>query len=352
MSEIEYQYAIEYSSQEGERLGSVPIEPDWDPARECAQFRAIRSGIIAPVLRNGIGRIEPVWDTDFGAPVLSAARVVVAAEEGDQTVCEEIPTTRYFHHSAREGSAELVERGVLEKGDVYRYRVCAYPSGASGADSSESGSNAFSVEEVFQNLPLEEGLIESFLSDATAWGDDADAGDMRVFIPQHVMDAVVEKSGQVGDVETGGVLVGKLRRCPASSEIFLEVTAQVPAAHTDSGAARLTFTADSWAAAQAAIDLRGRDELMCGWWHFHPNFCRKCPEETRRKCVLSGPFFSSEDIHMHKTIFPRAFQIALLVSDQGRKPLEVSFFGWRHGMVVSRGCDVLDTAGGAAKAAS
>jgi hypothetical protein len=55
---------------------------------------------------------------------------------------------------------------------------------------------------------------------------------------------------------------------------------------------------------------------------------------------------------MHRTIFPRAFHIALLVSDYGQESLDVSLFGWRHGMVVSRGCDVLDAAGSAAKAAS
>jgi hypothetical protein len=361
MSEVEYRYAIEYSSQDGERLGSVPVEPDWGPARECAQFLAIRKGIISPVLRDGAGSIEPVWDSEFGAPVLSAARVVVAAEAGGETVCDEIPSAPYFLQLAKAGSAAMVERGLLERGEVYRYKICAYPSTntastntAPGADPRESEPNAFAVEEIFESLPLEERAIEPFLARATAWGGDFNASDTRVFIPQHVVDAAVARSREVGDVETGGVLVGKLHRCVSSPEIFLEVTAQIPAAHTDSQAARLTFTADSWAAVQAAIELRNRDELMCGWWHFHPNFdsCRKCPEEKRRGCVLSRPFFSLEDIHMHRTVFPRAFHVALLVSDHGRESLDVSLFGWRHGMVVSRGCDVLGAAGNAVKAAS
>jgi proteasome lid subunit RPN8/RPN11 len=352
MSEIDYQYAIEYLSQDGERLGSVPVEPDWGPARECAQFLAIRKGIIPPVFRDGTGSIEPVWDSECGAPFLSAARVVVAAEAGDETVSEEVPSVPYFLRLAQAGSAAMIERGLLERGEVYRYKVCAYPSAAPGAGPRESEAGAFSVEEIFESLPLEARPIEPFLASATAWGSDSDPSDMRVFIPQHVMDAVVAKSREVGEVETGGMLVGKLHRCASSPEIFLEVTAQIPAAHTEPQAARLTFTVDSWAAVQAAIELRDRDELMCGWWHFHPDFCRKCPEERRRGCVLSRPFFSLEDIHMHRTIFPRAFHIALLVSDHGRESLDVSLFGWRHGMVVSRGCDVLGAAGSAAKAAS
>jgi hypothetical protein len=55
---------------------------------------------------------------------------------------------------------------------------------------------------------------------------------------------------------------------------------------------------------------------------------------------MSRPFFSNTDIHMHRAVFPRAYQIALLVSDHGRESLEVSLFGWRHGSVVSRGFEV------------
>lgn len=345
MSGIEYQYAIDYYSQDGRRLGSLPVEPDWGPARECAQFLAIRRGIVPPLLRDGAGSIEPVWDGECGAPVLSAARIVIAAETGDETVCEEIPSLSYFRSSAQRGSGTLIERGLLEQGELFRFKVCAYPSAAPSGEAEPGEAEGFRVEEIGECLPLGEGPIEALLAGSTAWGTDGDPGDMRVFIPQHVMDAVMEKSREAAEVETGGVLVGNLHRCGSSPEIYLEVTAQVPATHTDPQAARLTFTADSWAAVRAAIELRHRDELMCGWWHFHPDFCRKCPEETRRTCVNARPFFSSEDVHMHRTIFPRAFHVALLVSDRGREPLDVNLFGWRHGMVVARGFDLLRGAG-------
>jgi proteasome lid subunit RPN8/RPN11 len=321
-------------------------------APRCAQFLAIRRGIVPPLLRDGTGSIEPVWDGECGAPVLSAARVVVAAETGEETVCEEISSLSYFRNLAQQGSSAMVERGLLKKGEFYRYKVCAYPSAAPDGDTEPNEPDGFRVEEIGESLPLGQSPIEPFLGGSTAWGTDGDPSDMRVFIPQHVMDAVMEKSREAAEVETGGVLVGNLHRCASSPEIYLEVTAQIPAAHTDPQAARLTFTADSWAAVRAAIDLRHRDELMCGWWHFHPDFCRKCPEETRRSCVNSRPFFSSEDVHMHRTIFPRAFHVALLVSDHAREPLDVDLFGWRHGMVVSRGFDLLRAADSGAKAAS
>jgi hypothetical protein len=352
MSVVEYQYAIDYFSLDGERRGSLPVEPDWDPARECAQFLAIRRGIVPPVLREGVGRIEPVWDSECGAPVLDAARVVVAAETGDETVCDEIPSLAYFRQLARLGSRTMVERGLFQEGESYHYKVCAYPGASSGSESDASESPAFSVEEINESLPLEERPIEPLLAGASSRGTGGDPGDIRVFIPQHVMDEVQQRSREAGEVETGGVLVGNLHRCHSSPEIYLEVTAQIPAAHTDAKATRLTFTEDSWAATQAAIDLRRRAELMCGWWHFHPDFCRECPEEKRRDCAIPHPFFSAEDVHMHRAVFSRAFHVALLVSDHGREPFDVSLFGWRHGMVTSRGFDVLGASCGDAGAAS
>lgn len=348
MSEIEYQYAIDYFSQNGERRGSLSVDPDWGPARECAQFLAIRRGVLPPVLRAGTGRIEPVWDSERGAPFMDAARIVVVSETGDESVCEEVPCVSYFRQLAQKGSRIMVEHGLLDQGELFSYEVCAYPGAAPRRDADESGLPTFSVEEIDEGLPLRDGSMDLLLARSVSQGSGGDPSDMRVFIPQQVMEAVEERSLGAGAVETGGVLVGNLHRGHSSPEIFLEVTAQIPAAHTDSQATRLTFTADSWAAVQAAVDLRKRDELMCGWWHFHPYFCRECPEEKRRDCTVQRPFFSAEDVHMHRAIFPRAFHVALLVSDHGREPFDVSLFGWRHGMVVSRAFDVIgDSCSGA-----
>ena len=123
------------------------------------------------------------------------------------------------------------------------------------------------------------------------------------------------------------------------------MTAQVPARHTDATNASLTFTSDTWTAVQTAVALRGGQELIAGWWHKHPNFaaksCAKCPEERRRHCPMSKPFFSETDVHMQRTVFPRAYQTALLLSDMGEEAFDVRFYGWRHGSVVSRGFEIV-----------
>jgi proteasome lid subunit RPN8/RPN11 len=166
-----------------------------------------------------------------------------------------------------------------------------------------------------------------------------------VFLPRRVLDEAVASARRAGDVETGGVLVGRLRRDGASAPpgLFVEITAQVPAPHTRAESTRLTFTAETWAAVQAAITLRRRGEVMLGWWHSHPDFCRlrHCPEERRAACPGAAPFFSPEDVHLHATCFPSAYQVALLVSDSTPDGMTWSLFGWAQGMVTARGFHVV-----------
>jgi hypothetical protein len=169
-----------------------------------------------------------------------------------------------------------------------------------------------------------------------------------VFVPRRVLMEAEAQARAGGDVETGGVLLGRLHRDAAAEaapgDLFLEVTAQLPAEHTVSQATRLTFTPATWAAAAAALALRGLAESVVGWWHFHPDFCRLrgCPPERRRSCAASSAFFSSEDVHLHATCFGAAHHVALLLSDGIRDGLSWSLYGWSHGMVAARGFHVLD----------
>ena len=49
------------------------------------------------------------------------------------------------------------------------------------------------------------------------------------------------------------------------------------------------------------------------------------------------PFFSRDDIALHRTVFPGAFNIAVLLSDLGDPDFRCDVFGWRFGMMMSRG---------------
>lgn len=326
-----YQWVIEYLSAEGDALGTLPFEPDWGPAREWAQLRALAAE--AGAVPTSRFAVEPVWDDEAGAPVVSAAKMVAPGIAGD-----ELATRPYFRAAAKAGSAQMVERGVLARGDTYRFRVCAFAQ-ATTRDEDPGGGLVLDVEDASSAPRVGARALAPFRA-ATVHREACD-DDLDVFVPQPVLDECRAHARSAATVETGGVFMGRLWRATERSRLFLEITGVVPVPHTDAASTRLTFTHESWAAVSAAIALRGDDELMCGWFHFHPRFCAKCPPASREVCQFARPFFSAEDVHMHRAVFPRAFHVALLVSDLGEDDYDASFFGWREGRVEARGYDVI-----------
>lgn len=331
-----YRFALDYYDAEGRRVGIVPVDPDWQPAREWAWFEGMRRGQLPPRTLHPPGVVEPVWHDELGAPICSCVRVLVPGAEGP--VSADIPRS-FFGGLAERAAATLVERGDLREGQTFRYHLLAYPM-AEAADAADDA--ALRVEPAEVALALHEVALDALAARAEPTDDDDDPSDARVFVPRDVIGETLGLARASGELETGGVLVGVLHRDAGSPEIFLEVTAQIPARHARPGAAHFEFTPETWAAADAALRLRGRDEMLLGWWHFHPFFCRRCPEERRRICAFSRPFFSAADVHLHRACFPQAWQVALLVSDLPEEGLCSSLFGWRRGMVVPRGFDVLD----------
>jgi proteasome lid subunit RPN8/RPN11 len=211
----------------------------------------------------------------------------------------------------------------------------------------DGDATGFVIEDVVRPLALADASLAGFVSAASFAGAGAADGHVPVFLPRRVLEETLELSRAAGDFETGGVLVGRLRRDAGVPDVFVEVTAQIPAPHTRSRATKLTFTGETWAAVQAALELRRQNEIMLGWWHFHPDFCRlrECPVERRKLCPGASPFFSAEDVHLHATCFPKAYHVALLISDSTADGIAWSLFGWSQGMVAARGFHVLEEKG-------
>jgi hypothetical protein len=304
------------------------------------RLEGIREGRLRPVIGDASGEVEPVWDGRAGEPIVAAFRAVVGG------VSREIPKA-YVRGAVQDASAALVEQGVLASGDVYRWVVTALPTVAAGGGCPEDD---FVVEEIVRPLPLAGGSLAEFAGRARAAGaSGSDQGRMPVFVPRAVLDEAEDLARAAHDVETGGVLVGRLCRDDVADgagppALFLDVTAQIAAPHTRAESARLTFTADTWAAVQAALTLRRRDEVPVGWWHYHPDWCRLrgCPPERRERCPGASAFFSAEDVHLTRTCFPAGHHVALLVSDSTPAGLAWSMYGWWQGMVSARGFHVLD----------
>src|SRR5262249_15967460 len=126
-------------------------------------------------------------------------------------------------------------------------------------------------------------------------------------------------------------------------DLFLEVTAQIPARNSQATATKLTFGPDTWTAVQSALKLRARSEQWVGWYHSHPArfWCSpKCPPENPVNCPRQRSFFRADDCAVQRAVFHRAFHIALLVTNTDAG-LQHALFSWRNGMIQQRGFHIL-----------
>jgi hypothetical protein len=163
-----------------------------------------------------------------------------------------------------------------------------------------------------------------------------------VFVSPAVVEEATALTLDEGASETGGILIGHLHRDPVSGQVFVEITAQIPARHTVGSSVKLTFTADTWTDVRATIALRSHDEMMLGWWHSHParEWCKECPPERQRACPLGAGFLSSDDRALHRAMFPRAFCVALVMTNT-TDGARARLFGWRSGVLQPRGFRLL-----------
>ena len=91
---------------------------------------------------------------------------------------------------------------------------------------------------------------------------------VNILMPSETLDEILKFSESQTDREIGGFLIG--RRRGRNSE-YVAANHFLPATETDSRAASLTFTHDTWAALTREVDQRYPDEVVVGWHHTHPN---------------------------------------------------------------------------------
>jgi len=154
-----------------------------------------------------------------------------------------------------------------------------------------------------------------------------------------VIDEIIGLTEKAEALEVGAVLIGKLHRDTESADLFLKVTAQIPARHILSESTKISFTAETWAAAQAAVELRRSGEEFLGFFHNHPakHWCNeKCSPEAKLQCPLGKPFFSSQDCDFHRVCFSKPHCIALLVTDTFAG-MKLTMYGWDRAVITQRG---------------
>ncbi|MBM4092995.1 MAG: hypothetical protein FJ276_26835 [Planctomycetes bacterium] len=321
---------------------------DWQPALECAWWEAIRQRARRPLILDVPGgTVDPVWHAVLGRPYVEGFEVGLSV--GGRDASRLTVPLAYVSPAAVSASQALVSAGSLANGDTVRYRVRATARAAARAAAAvpPPAVAGFSVDVVPEEAPVRLASLAAYLAGGEYRSGDRGAsveGDMPVFVPRAVLEEVTGLTRDTCSAETGGILIGNICLDERRGELFVEVTAQIAAAHAEEELTRLTFTPATWSAVDAARRLRNRGELYVGWWHSHParQWCATCPEEKRAKCRATGEFFSAHDIALHRCCFPRAYSVALVISDATATGLTSALFGWRAGLVVRRGFHLVD----------
>jgi len=335
----DYRYALGMYTEAGAPLGNVAVDVDWDPATQWCLLRGLRLGHLALDVCAHETSVHPVWSSLVGEPRVESVRVSVEDAAGGHAECT-VPTT-YFAALATSASAQLVSRGLLQTGDLFRYEVLAEPR---PADEQTAAVGAISVEPSRPPLDVVRGSLSQYARRAEPFGE-ADDEDMDVFIPREILDEAEQLAHDAGSIETGGFLIGRLYHDPSIPDVFAEVTAQIPARHTRAELTKLTLTVDTWPAVRNAIELRGENEVILGWWHSHSylkDTCKDCEKLRDGSCTVNAAFMSEADCQVHRTAFGRAYSLALVVADTPSAGTYWSLFGWRRGMIRSRGFSILE----------
>lgn len=317
-------------------LGQFPADLDFALPAEWGRFTALRCWSNPELAAGAELRIRPVWHSTLGQPYVEGLRITVRAK-GMPPITADIPRS-FFKPSATRLGESLVTQKKLQPGERFTYAVLAHPA---ANDRPVQSPDPFEVEEVPVPANLAPGSLQEELDRSVAFGE-VGPGLLPVFLPQRVMEEVLALTEQAGEVEVGAVLIGRIHQDAASNQLFLKVTAQIPTCHTVSESSRLGITPETWAAAQATLDLRQSNEQMVGWFHSHPAraWCKKeCAPDAKAKCPLATPFFSSADCELHRVAFSQAHCIALLVTDTFSGP-KATMYGWDRAQIVQRGFHV------------
>ncbi|HEX6813627.1 MAG TPA: hypothetical protein VF384_18555 [Planctomycetota bacterium] len=148
-------------------------------------------------------------------------------------------------------------------------------------------------------------------------------------------------------VETGGLLLGHLLRCP-SEGVFLLIEDVLPAADAAATKYSLEYSPATWQRIGAV--LRARRALSpslrpIGQAHGH-NFrpegppCAECAR--RAACTTSTAFLSASDRQWCRAVFPQSpFQVGLVFGWNARGERDAAFYGWHRGSLRLRGYEVI-----------
>lgn len=269
------------------------------------------------------------------------------------------PAVRYFareslEHVAARGARRLVEEGRLEETELYYYGLAQ----GEAPDALVRGPEGRGVLEVAE-VPIRRVLdlvLEDEDKEAVGVADDA----YPVFFTRSARrraERVSRKGGDVSPpVETGGLLLGPLCRCPETGQVFAVVEQVIEATDSEATKYSLTYSGPTWARIQAMLRARRaqpetRHHRVLGQCHGH-NFlpfegaepCEACALVA--VCTRSSAYLSSEDRTWCRAVFSgEPWQLSQVFGLDARGRPTETFYGQRGGALARRGYRVIDEPG-------
>ena len=97
--------------------------------------------------------------------------------------------------------------------------------------------------------------------------------------------------------EQGGFLVGSPYADLANREVYVDISAAIPAIGAIGTAGHWKLTREALAYASCILEMRYAKKMVVGWYHSHPGL---------------GAFFSGTDHHTQRMFYPNAWNVALV----------------------------------------
>jgi hypothetical protein len=252
---------------------------------------------------------------------------------------------------AARGARGLLERGVLEPGQLYYFDLEPVSPSACSGDARVVGPEGRGAPELLE-LPL-----APLLERAGAAPGSRNAVHYPVLFTREARERAerISRKGAAANpaVETGGLLVGPLCRCPDAGEVFAIVLDVLEATGSEATTYSLSYSGETWARIQTVLRARRRHPAtrhhrLLGQTHGH-NFlpfggaapCEAC--EHVAVCTRTSAYLSEDDRTWCRSVFSaEPWQLSLVYGHDARGRNVSAFYGQQGGSLVHRSYHVVD----------
>jgi proteasome lid subunit RPN8/RPN11 len=191
------------------------------------------------------------------------------------------------------------------------------------------------VEIKVEAMPERDAYPEKAMPECVACGRTGEepSGGLVIFLRRECLALLQDHVRRHGsrEVESGGILIGEVYQQPRVPRLFVEIEDFLPAEETRASSVSLRFTHETWQRLQARKRERfGDGKRIVGWYHTHPPVELKV--EGQRTSTVQ--FFSTEDLSVHRQIFSKPWQVALVMDAASDEKI---FFRWEGASVVESG---------------